>query len=97
MIMTIKFLDDADLPRIVTVSNEATFRVTGKTDNYLLYSHLDHHLRKEGEPAQVQFFKSSGKELIVKCIDEIYKHLQEGNSSCDLVKIQQEFHELDVE
>lgn len=89
--MTIKFLDNAGMPRIVTVSNEAIFRISDNPNDYLLYSHLHHHLRKDGEPAQEQFFTTSNKELVERCIDVIYEHLKKGESFCDLVNIQKEF------
>ena len=89
--MTIKYLDNAGLSRIVTVPDEAEFRLLDNSGNYLLCTHAHLHLLKEGQPAQEQFFRSSNKELVEKCIEVIYEHLKKGETFCDLVDIQKEF------
>lgn len=91
--LTINFIDDKGMPRIVTVSNKAEFRVSGNADNYLLSSYLRPHLCKESEPSQEQFFRSSNKDIIIKCMGEISKCIQKSESFCDLVNIQQEKQE----
>ena len=91
--LTINYIDDEGFPRIVSISNKAEFRVLGNTDNYLLCSYLRPHLCKEREPAQEQFFHSSNRDMMVKCMQEISKCIQEGESYCDLTKIQQNSQE----
>lgn len=91
--LTINYIDDKGFPRIVSTSNKAEFRVLDNTDNYLLCSHLRPTYVKKGEPVQEQFFHSSNRDMMVKCMQEISKCIQEGESYCDLTKIQQNSQE----